>query len=167
MEFEQAQIDLMNRAYHQFGKTVFAAALMERSLVNAVAQHRHAAANQLGQELAGDAWEKASRDSIDEMLRRITPHLEKVPGLKERLDTARKRRNHLAHDFCFDRASDLCAPDPTIRLIAELADDEGNFLSLSAEVQAITRGLMEEAGIDAAVADALHVSLIEEARHSL
>ncbi|MFJ4741072.1 hypothetical protein [Streptomyces sp. NPDC088775] len=166
MEFEQAQTELMNRAYHQFGKTVFAAALMERSLVNAVAQHRHAAANQRGQELAGDAWDKASRDSIEEMMRRLAPHLEKVPGLRERLDTARKRRNHLAHDFCFDRAPDLCAPDPTIRLIAELADDEENFLRLSAEVQVISRALMEEAGIDTAMADALHVSLIEEARQA-
>ncbi|MER7854003.1 hypothetical protein ABTZ98_15840 [Streptomyces bacillaris] len=166
MEFEQAQIDLMNRAYHQFGKTVFAAALMERSLVNAVAHHRHSAAAQRGEELAGDAWKKASRDSIEEMLRRLAPHLEKVPGLKDRLDAARERRNHLAHDFCFDRAPDLCAPDPTIRLIAELADEEENFLSLSAEVQAISRGIMEEAGIDTAMADALHVSLIEEAKQA-
>ncbi|MFJ1774951.1 hypothetical protein ACIOFQ_32700 [[Kitasatospora] papulosa] len=166
MEFDQAQIDLMNRAYHQFGKTMFAAATMERSLVNAVAQHRRAAASESGQELAGDLWEKASGETVEKMIKRLAPHLEKVPGLKDRLDAARQRRNDLAHTFCFDRAPDLCAPAPAIRLINELAADEEIFLNLFTEVQAISRALMEKAGIDIATADALHTSLIEEAKRA-
>ncbi|WP_405827165.1 MULTISPECIES: hypothetical protein [unclassified Streptomyces] len=76
------------------------------------------------------------------MIKRLAPHLEKVPGPKDRLDAARERRNHLAHTFCFDRAPDLCAPAPAIRLITELAADEEIFLNLFAEVQAISRAVI-------------------------
>ncbi|MDP5317392.1 hypothetical protein [Streptomyces poriferorum] len=166
MDFEPAQIDLINQAYHQYGKTMFAAATMERSLVNAVVQHRHAAAQENGQQLAGDLWEKAAGEAMKKMIERLAPHLDKVPGLTDRLNAARNRRNDLAHTFCFDRAPDLAAPAPATRLIAELAADEETFLVLFAEVQKITRGLMEKAGIDTATANAMHVLVVEAAKNA-
>lgn len=166
MDFEPAQIDLINQAYHQYGKTMFAAATMEHSLVNAVAQHRHAAAQENGQQLAGDLWEKAAGETMEKMIRRLAPHLDQVPGLTDRLNTARDRRNDLAHSFCFDRAPDLLALAPASRLIAELAADEETFLGLFAEVQGITRGLMEKAGIDIAAADFMHVLVVQAAKNA-
>ncbi|MFF6895813.1 hypothetical protein ACFY8Z_34925 [Streptomyces microflavus] len=166
MHFEPAQTDLINQAYHQYGKTMFAAATMERSLVNAVAQHRHAAAEENGHQLAGDLWDKAANEPMKRMIERLAPHLDKVPGLTDRLNAARGRRNHLAHDFCFDRAPDLAAPAPATRLIDELAADEETFLDLFAEVQEITRSLMEKAGIDTATADAMHVLVVEAAKNA-
>lgn len=100
------------------------------------------------------------------MIKRLAPHLDKVPGLTDRLNAARGRRNDLAHTFCFDRAPDLAAPAPAFRLIAELAADEETFLDLFAEVQVITKGLMEEAGIDMDMADAVNVLVVEVAKNA-
>jgi hypothetical protein len=51
-------------------------------------------------------------------------------------------------------------------VVRALAADEETFLGLFAEVQEITRGLMEKAGIDTATADAMHVLVVEAAKNA-
>ncbi|MFF9338351.1 hypothetical protein ACF1CG_01100 [Streptomyces sp. NPDC014773] len=166
MSTEQAEADLISAAYFEFGKAMFAAATMERSLVNAVANHRLAAAKKEGRTLTSDPWEQASKAGIDKNIQKITPRLADYPGLLDRLNAAKKRRNHLAHDFCFDKAPDLFAAGPANRVITELGADAATFMELSNEVTVISRAIMQEMGIDIATADERHAALIQEARRA-
>ncbi|WP_435970269.1 hypothetical protein [Streptomyces sp. Qhu_M48] len=164
METEQVDPGLIREAYLWFGNAMFAAATLERSLVNATAIHRLAVAEKEGRELTSDPFAKAAKAGIDENIKKIKVRLEQHPGLEDRLVEAKHRRNHLAHDFCFHRASDLFAARPTGRLIKELASDAATFLDLGDEVTAISRVIMEEAGMDIEAADKLHVALVEMAK---
>ncbi|MEV6957227.1 hypothetical protein [Streptomyces sp. NPDC051183] len=94
----------------------------------------------------------------------MTGHLKAVDGLEGRLTAAKGRRNHLAHDFCFEAAPLLLAPEPALQVIAELDADETTFLDLADEVAAISRAILEEAGIDRALTDAVGAALIEQAK---
>lgn len=49
-------------------------------------------------------------------------------------------------------------------MIAELHADEITFLNLADEVAAISRAILEEAGIDRALADDVGAALIEQAK---
>ncbi|GHI04651.1 hypothetical protein Scel_29720 [Streptomyces cellostaticus] len=107
-------------------------------------------------------------DLINIALERVVGAGLEVPAfstLDAMASTVHKEVN-ASHTFCFDRAPDLAAPAPATRLIVELAADEETFLGLFAEVQEITRGLMEKAGIDTAAADAMHVLVVEAAKNA-
>ncbi|MGA5637693.1 hypothetical protein ACPCTN_02930 [Streptomyces cinereoruber] len=162
---ETARVDSgqIREAYLWYGNAMFAAATLERSLVNAAAIHRLAAAAREGRELVSDPFVKAAKAGMDDNIKKIKVRLEQHPGLEDRLLQAKDRRNHLAHDFCFHRASDLFAAEPTGRLIEELASDVPAFLDLHDEVVAVSRAIMEEAGMDLDAADRLHVALVEMA----
>jgi hypothetical protein len=75
-----------------------------------------------------------------------------------------KRRNHLAHDFCFGKVPHLFAARSANRLITELDADEATFMELSDEVTVISRAITQEMSIDIATADERQLALIEEAR---
>ncbi|WP_327258110.1 hypothetical protein [Streptomyces sp. NBC_01244] len=89
MTIEQTQIELIQQAHRYLGKAMFAAATMERALVNAAADHRLAAARAEGRELGADPWKKAASEGIDKNLKRLGPRLTAVDGLEDRLTAAK------------------------------------------------------------------------------
>lgn len=150
--------------FAHFGLAFYAANVLEHGLVNVLALSRVLQARAAREMLEKDPWEQRFRDTIKELLRRVTSQTAGDPQLEADLSDAVRLRNHLAHNFWRERAEDFCSNAGRAEMIRELRAARDHFVATDLRLTQVSAvPLQEAAGVPAEALDAMYEQMRQRA----
>jgi hypothetical protein len=155
--------DEEKRLFEQFGRTFSMAFVLENELANALLilglrnrvmteSRKQGKEGKVDKDIYAAALDKYIAElhglTMGNLVKRLLNGAPLDEKFKERLNDARDRRNHLAHQFWRVRAGELTEGKDAKTAMRELQGDEAYFQGVSQEVNRVMQGALQKFGVD-------------------
>lgn len=153
--------------FARFGLASYHAQCVEKSLAILLSSVCLPGFAKLAPAQRDEKWEEVTKHTLGRMLRRLETTGVSLPhGVHGRLERALKLRNWLAHNYFYDRATEVALHSDREEMIAELQDAADYLASVDDELSTVTESWMAHHGIaDRERLDDLVQHFLRESKH--
>ena len=163
-EIPEPDSDDPKELYAFSGLALYAANLLEHSLVNIVVAVRISDGSPLTSNLINEAHSQLDRFTMDQLINRVREIIHVEEDLDQRLIAALRLRNNLAHHFFVGHDDDILSDTGRRQMIIELRAMMKSFKELDKELEEIYIRLWDRLAFTQEVRDQIFEMRVRHAR---